>query len=363
MIVGGGPAGCATAIGLASSGLEDVVVIEVRRHPRWRVGEALPPAVRHVLQRLGVWEDFLAQGHLPSVGSCASWGHPDLHYNDFLLEMHGKGWHLDRAAFDAMLFAAVVARGGAVVSGFRLRDAERCAAGGYVLCFENDDGARARVTAGFLVDATGIAAGAARRLGVARNQIDCVVVICAVFDLEEPDAVPSQALLEACEYGWWYATKIPKERMIAALAVEPFQHQRFGVIDAWLPALHATRHVARWLERGKAALANGPKLETALAPSAILSRVVGERWLAVGDAASAYDPVSAQGIVKALCDGEAAADAIAGFLAGAGESPLLAYQDGVFARFRDYLRLRQHLYGLERRWSQSSFWRNRLHHP
>jgi 2-polyprenyl-6-methoxyphenol hydroxylase-like FAD-dependent oxidoreductase len=337
VIVGGGPAGCATAIGLALSGLEDVVVIEARRHRRWRVGEALPPAVRHVLQRLGVWEDFLAQSHLPSAGSCASWGHPDLHYNDFLLEMQGKGWHLDRAAFDAMLSAAVVARGGAVVSGLRLRDAKRCAAGGYALSFENDDGAGARVTAGFLVDATGIAAGAARRLGVARNQVDCVAVICGVFDLAAPDEVPSQTLLEACAYGWWYAAKIPKERMIAALTVEPSQHRRYGEVGAWLPALRATRHVARWLEHGKATFANGgPKLETALAPSAILSRVVGERWLAVGDAASAYDPVSAQGIVKALCDGEAAADAITRFLAGADESPLLAYQDDVFARFRDY---------------------------
>ena len=68
---------------------------------------------------------------------------------------------------------------------------------------------------------------------------------------------------------------------------------------------------------------------------------------------------SAQGIVKALCDGEAAAETIAKFLAGAGEAPLLAYQDGVFARFTDYLRLRRHLYGLERRWPQAPFWQNR----
>jgi flavin-dependent dehydrogenase len=82
--------------------------------------------------------------------------------------------------------------------------------------------------------------------------------------------------------------------------------------------------------------------------------------VAVGDAASAYDPVSAQGIVKALCDGEAAAYAIARFFADGGEATLLAYQDAVFARFRDYLRLRQHLYGLERRWPRSPFWRHRL---
>jgi flavin-dependent dehydrogenase len=127
-----------------------------------------------------------------------------------------------------------------------------------------------------------------------------------------------------------------------------------------MAALRRTGHVARWLERGKAALADSRTPATALAPSAILSRVVGDRWLAVGDAASACDPVAAQGIVKALCDGEAAADAIAAWFAGAGDAPLLAYQDGVFARFRDYVRLRRHLYGRERRWPQAPFWQNRL---
>jgi flavin-dependent dehydrogenase len=343
-----------------SRGITDVAVIDAQHHPRRRIGEAIPPAAGPVLQRLGVWDAFLAQHHLPSAGSCASWGRPDLGYNDFLLDRQGKGWHLDRAAFDAMLSEMVTARGGRVVQGLRLRDAARRDDNGYALTFENAHGEHAHMTADFLVDATGIAAAAARRLGVARNQIDSLAVISAVVDLDAFGAVPSQALLEACDFGWWYAAKIPRGRMIVALAVEPSQHQQFGEPDTWLPALRATHHIARWLERGRAALTDAPSLETALAPSAILSRVVGDRWVAVGDAASAYDPVSAQGIVKALCDGEAAADAIARFFAGGGEATLLAYQDAVFARFRDYLRLRQHLYGLERRWPRSPFWRHRL---
>jgi len=353
-------AGCAAAIALGRRGVAGVVVAEMQRHATWRIGEAIPPAGNRVLRGLGLWEDFLAQGHLPSAGSCASWGKPELGYNDFLLDMQGKGWHLDRAAFDALLSDAVLARGGTLLRGLRLRAAERGQDGTHALAFERDDGTRTRIAADILVDATGIAAGAVRRLGVARNQIDCLAVISAVFDLADADAVPSQTLLEACEDGWWYAAKLPNRRMIAALAVEPGRRRRFGEIGAWMAALRATRHVARWLERGKAARADGGTLATALAPSAILSRVVGDRWLAVGDAASACDPITTQGIVKALLDGEAAADAIAAYLAGAGDAPLLAYQDGVFARFRDYLRLRRDLYERERRWPQAPFWHNRL---
>ena len=175
VIVGGGTAGCATAIALAARGVEDVVVIEMQREPGWRIGEAVPPACQAMLSRLGVWDDFLAQGHLPSAGSCASWGKGELGYNDFILAGQGQGFHLDRAAFDAMLFAAA-ARGGTCLRGLRLRAAER-RDDGHVLSFEGEDGARTRVMAGFLVDATGIAASAVRRLGVARNQVDCLAVL------------------------------------------------------------------------------------------------------------------------------------------------------------------------------------------
>jgi hypothetical protein len=199
-------------------------------------------------------------------------------------------------------------------------------------------------------------------LGVARNQIDCLAVVSAVFDLAEPDGVPSQALLESCEYGWWYAAKLPKDRMIAALTVESARQRRFGEVGAWMAGLRQTSHAGRWLERGQAALADGGKLAPALAPSAD-PEPRRRRMLACGGRRGQRLRRSGLGAGdrhKALCDGEAAAEAIAAFFAGAGVAPLLAYQHGVFARFRDYLRLRQHLYGLERRWPQTPFWQNRL---
>ncbi|WP_267127335.1 dehydrogenase, partial [Xanthomonas sacchari] len=224
---------------------------------------------------------------------------------------------------------------------------------------EEQGGVR-RLRAGFLVDASGIAAAAVRRLGVARNEVDCLAFVAGVFALEQAEAIPSQALLEACADGWWYAAKLPHERLMLALALEPRRQRQYLDRDVWLAAAHQTRHVAQWLAQGAACAPEADGLIAALGPSAILSRVVGADWLAVGDAASAYDPLTAHGIVKALQDGEAAAHALAAHLQGAGPAPLAAYQEGVFARFRAYLRERGALYARERRWAQAPFWQARL---
>jgi len=359
-IVGGGAAGCATALALAARGVEDVVVVDRGRAAGWRLGEALAPTASAALQRLGVWDAFLAQRPLASAGSCASWGTPELGYNDFIVAGQGKGWHVDRAAFDAMLAAAVAAQGGTLLRGLRLGAIGRDTDAGHVLELQGEDGGVRRLRAGFLVDASGIAAAAVRRLGVARNEVDCLAFVAGAFALERADAIPSQALLEACHEGWWYAAKLPNGRMMLALALEPRRQRHFLDAAAWLAAARQTRHVARWLAQGGAILPDAGGLIAALGPSAILSRVAGEDWLAVGDAASAYDPLTAHGIVKALQDGEAAAHALAAHLRGDGPAPLAAYQDGVFARFRAYLRERGALYARERRWAHAPFWQARL---
>jgi 2-polyprenyl-6-methoxyphenol hydroxylase-like FAD-dependent oxidoreductase len=357
-IVGGGTAGCATALALSARGVRNVLVIDKQAQARWRIGESVPPATGPILQRLGVWEAFRAQQHLPSAGSCAGWGRAQLAYNDAILDKQGKGWHLDRPAFDSMLSEQAARRGARIADGYRFHDIER-RDDGFVLDVQDPAGAHCRVATEFLVDATGIAAGAVRRLGVARNQIDCLVVIGTIVTLGKPKEVPSQALVEACEDGWWYAAKLPEGRMIVAMAVEPEQRGRYTQPEVWHAALAATRHVAGWLEKGRATVTIEQALETALAPTAILSCVVGEGWLAVGDAASSYDPIAAQGVLKALADGEAAAEAIAAYRSGQDRSFLRSYQDEIFARFRDYLRVREQLYLQEQRWPNAAFWRRR----
>jgi hypothetical protein len=91
----------------------------------------------------------------------------------------------------------------------------------------------------------------------------------------------------------------------------------------------------------------------ALARSHLLHPVAGPRWLAIGDAASSFDPLSSQGIAKALRAGLRAADVIR---TGRDE----AYGQQIAAEFERYLETREHFYRIEARWPQHPFW-NRRH--
>jgi flavin-dependent dehydrogenase len=79
----------------------------------------------------------------------------------------------------------------------------------------------------------------------------------------------------------------------------------------------------------------------------------------VGDAASAWDPLSSQGIAKALRSGVAAADTIIEYLSG-DPAAMVRYANGSQADFEQYLNTYHHYYRREMRWPEAVFW-NRRH--
>jgi len=84
----------------------------------------------------------------------------------------------------------------------------------------------------------------------------------------------------------------------------------------------------------------------------------GTRWLAVGDAARAFDPLSSQGICTSLESALLGAQAIAAALDGH-DSAVLDWSFQNRQRFGRHVQTRQAYYSLERRWPDSEFWRRR----
>lgn len=355
VILGGGPAGCATALALKQRGIDRVLVVEATDYRTLRIGESVPPDIRIVLGRLGLWRDFVADGHEPCLGSCSSWGADELGYNDFLFNPLGNGWHLDRRRFDAMLARKVV-ECGAVLRPRTRTGACEAAPDGFLLRLDGEADARREVSARFVVDASGHRTGFARNMGASRLFLDQLLSVTTFFDLCGADFT-RLTMLEAVEYGWWYAAKLPDRRLAVAVASDPqiIRQLALRMPPDFLGSLARTRHIADAVAGSR--LING-SLSICAAPSFALNRSAGERWLAVGDAASAYDPISSQGIHKALSDGIAAAEAIAAWFGGS-TTALGDYQAAVAARFRHYRTQRDFFYGQEQRWPNSAFWTRR----
>lgn len=345
VVIGGGPAGCAAAIALKRLGVASVRLLEAGDGTRPRFGESLPPDIRLILAQLGLAEAFMTLGFDPCVGSASSWGDAALGYNDFLFNPHGLGWHIDRARFDVFL------REQAVAAGVELRlgatfDSATATGQGVRLRVRSDTGVEI-LEAGFVLDATGRAARVARILGAERIEGDRLVCVAALTRIDPAGLLGQRSLLEAVDYGWWYAARLSPDEAIVVVSTDAdlLRARRLHRPDAWREHLAATRHVAAALGRAERPSA----LIVRQARSSRLSQSAGPHWRAIGDAASVYDPIMAQGVTKAMLEGVAAARDI-------GRS---AADTDLDARFADYLALRDHFYGQEGRWPDAPFWARR----
>ena len=320
------------------------MVVERHRTPPLRPGETLPPIARRPLEVLGVWERFAHDGHERAVGQRSLWGSGVAAESDFIRHPYGAGWHLDRRRFEAMLLDEAARAGARIVRG---RD---------VAAIVPDGGTwrLGDLTAPVAVDATGRAAVLARAGGVDRVSIDQLIGITAFFD-DARDA-DRYTLIEATEHGWWYAAPLPGRRLVVAFMTDGDVAARrsLGRPGAWIAELEQTS--ATRARVAAARLAGEPRI--ASANSSRLSSVVGPAWVAAGDAALSFDPLSSQGLDTALSCGIDAARAIDAHLR-ADPDAFLAYASVVTKIWTDYLVDRARYYGLERRWPASPFWRRR----
>jgi flavin-dependent dehydrogenase len=353
-IVGGGPGGSATAISLfAHAPSLSITLIEASHYETSRVGESLPPLTRPLLETLNVWEAFSALGTRESFGTSAAWGQATSVDNEFIFMPANTGWQLDRASFDAMLANEAKNRGAVLMLGTSLRGAQRV-----------DDGWRLSLSNGcqlstsFVVDATGGSASFARRAGARFVDLDRLVGISRFFECGEADA---RLMVETFANGWWYTAGLPNGKRVTCCVTDAdlASQMKLNETDVWHEQLATTSNVARITNTRKPC----STVTVRSTNSRLLNPVCGEDWLAVGDAASRFDPLSSQGIVKALRSGIFASYAIGDRLLHGDDSGLRRYQRYVTEEFRSYTQTRLKYYRQEQRWPNSEFWRRRHAEP
>ena len=376
IIIGSGPAGSATAITLAKFG-QRVLLVERRGSPSFKLGESLPPA------SIGLVKHFLGDPEVPeqhhpglfsTAGNVSLWASEHADVADFFFTSSGHGLCIDRLAFDEALRANAVRAGATLLEGFSFRSCARIVDGPYNwhLTFISDAGMR-RDRARYLVDCSGRQALVARTLGVPTVHDDDRLFAYAQWFSCVGDDDDRYTRIEAAPDGWWYSNRL--------LSPDGGETRRLVVFhsDKDLPAarLAASRQCFDQLLDGSTHIAPLLKargyhpsgaIRGAPANSQRLRDFCGDAWIAVGDAAQAYDHLSSQGIDKALRTASHAGHMIHYALtdhqqnaAGldSGNTYIQQYDEQQRQLWQTYLSQRDFYYGIQPRWSAQPFWQRR----
>lgn len=355
-VFGGGPAGAGAASALVRRGYSTVVV-EQSDYGEVRIGETLPPAVKTLLVSLGMWDRFVADNHLPSYGIRSAWGHNHPHANDFIYSSYGNGWHVDRNQLDEMLIRCAEGTGACVFRRATVKSCVQVKGGDWQIGISRDC-EHHRFRASFVVDATGRKSVFARKQGARRIILDHLIGVIAFLGPRSTSQIAENfTLIEAAENGWWYSAVLPNSRLVVAYMTDAdiYSEGRRKASNYWLKQLERTVHTRVRVESGS----TDPSLRVAAANSSRLDQVSSGNWLAVGDAAMAFDPLSGQGVYKALQSALQATEFIH-LRATSNASALEDYSATVFREFDRYQVTRTAFYSRETRWPDSAFWNRRI---
>ncbi|MCH8620005.1 tryptophan 7-halogenase [Undibacterium sp. TS12] len=361
LVLGAGPAGSAFALNLAP--FQKVLMVDVAPGSHlagagFRIGESLPAAAGKLLADMGLYEEFVQQGHLPARLNTSNWGGENTVEQDSMRNLDGHGWYLDRLRFDAWLQEVAQGRGAALLRQARLAS--------FQAARENPEwwdvllevqGKNVHIETKMLIDASGRKSLLTRQQGIARKVLDKLVCSwVAGVDCDRDDS-DSAGVSHICaeEGGWWYTSSLPGRGRIVGFYT-----------DADLPQAGQCSHQTGLLQRLNSNIALTVYLQEqgfvpgnhhgfCAAHSAMPDSVAGTNWLAVGDAALSFDPLSSQGIFNALYTGLAAAEAVSHYDAAA-QADYAAELASIQAAYLQHLKV---WYQQEQRWAEQPFWQRR----
>jgi flavin-dependent dehydrogenase len=317
IVIGGGPAGAATATLLALAG-HRVQLLEREAFPRFRIGESLMPATYWTFRRLGILKRLHRSAFVrkESVQFFTGDGRSAAPFFFTDVDPHESSvtWQVDRAAFDQALLENAVEKGVSVRQPASVTDVIMDAGRAVGVRVQLPDGTREEIAARVVVDATGQNALLASRLGL---KVEDPKLRHAAFFTRYKGGVREAGrnagatliLHTEGEKSWFWSIPLP-DHQVSIGVVGHMDHLLKGrganpqaVFDEELARCPALQ------ERLAGATAIGP-VQVLRDFSYAARQIAGDGWVLVGDAFGFLDPIYSSGVFLALKSAEFAADSI-----------------------------------------------------
>lgn len=359
LIVGGGPAGSSLALSLLTYSDLDVILVEHSDLSRQRVGEHVGSAIFSLLDYMNLTRDAFPEGTFqPAYGNIAFWG-TDMPTNVHTINTpEGPTYQLQRDSFDLHLLQEVSNRGGRIFPRSRLSKITRAEDDGWTMVLSHPEEGNHPVQARYLVDASGRGASICKQVGAVSRQHDQLMGVGCFFKLADGQRVPQEQMIEATPDGWWYAARLPDQMMTATFFTDSdlIAQNQIQKQERWLALLQETQQLKFKLS-GATLVSAKPWVRNACSQITDTTKI--PRFLAVGDAATAYDPISSMGIGSAVTSACHGARLIQADLLGKVTDEDRIYQQDLENNFNTYLTIRHKYYSSEPRWPERPFWSRR----
>lgn len=366
VITGAGPAGACAALALKAYSSLQVVVLEQADFSQPRVGEHVSASLFALLDYLQLPKTlFPSDSFLPCYGDTSYWGSvlPSVRHSMF---HHEQTVQLDRELFDLTLLEQLQQRGAVLLPRTHSQVSVAAAADGpwrWQLACQHPQQGDFTVRARFLLDASGRNSALARQLGGRSQRLDQLLGAGLFFQCTDSTDQAQDQLIEATEHGWWYGARLPAGQYVATFFADAdlISQLRLNQGKHWWQWLQQSQQLKKRLLGAKPLTAH-PWLRNAA--SQYTQPPTLSHYLAVGDAACAFDPISSMGLgfaVSSACQAARLVQlSLTESLTGPGTEALCqSYQQDLQTQFVAYQRLRQQMYQQERRWSGAPFWQRR----
>ncbi len=363
LIIGGGIAGCIAAISLADS--FKVTVVDKLALPADKVGESLAPAAQRILNKLQLLPDEETQKSLfiNNLGMQSYWGNDSVQIVDHLRNPDGFPKSLDRKKFEIYLRDKAIEKGVTCCWGLRFFNS----------VFENNlwkitcksDDLKNRTTtifnADFVIDATGRSAHFAKSLQIKRTSLDTLISCWITLPNKEENAMST---IVSDKNGWWYTAVLPNNQRVLSYQTDAdlFEKSIFKNIDSFLELIKKNKRIYSYVEK---AIDQLQFHGTVSANSTKLDKVAGKQWLALGDAAISFDPLSSQGMFNAMACAMQVTELLKHFnfikeydIAKVYRFSEM-YTSQINSIWKHYVKHKDLLYGAESRWKDAAFWKRR----
>jgi flavin-dependent dehydrogenase len=314
LVMGGGPAGSTAATLLTRMGRK-VILLEKARHPRFHIGESLLPMNLPLFERLGVLEKVAAMGVFkPGADFEAD---NERGYNTFAFKRAignspPHAYQVWRQDFDKMLFDHAHATGADAREGHEVVAVEQVDSRRSDIEVRTDDGRSYRITAQYVVDATGrdTFLSSKKRLRRKNGEHQSAAIFGHFRGAEcRPGEDAGNISIYRFEHGWMWMIPLPDGVMsIGAVCRPAYLKQRKGkTVDFLLETLQQNEDLRRRIEHAKLI---GEEVRVTGNYSYDSAQMGGPGWVMIGDAFAFLDPVFSSGVYLAMSGAEQAATVV-----------------------------------------------------